>query len=149
MKTKELDLETGIKKIISVLESVDERPVLASFYGQPNRGNSRVIDTLIDYFTAKGREVGRGTGAPIKSCFDRIALPKNDIVLFHCAWLRTIDPKLTSTSEDPNYLAQTILNRELNLNVCVYNPRFYQRPDRKLYDLVICNPGSVRKWKQN
>jgi hypothetical protein len=63
------------------------------------------------------------------------------IYFFHCGWDRYKD---LFCEEDPNFLADGILDRKLDLNIGVYNPS-HTGPLRGDYDFIIRNPGSVKK----
>lgn len=151
---KELNLEDGIQEAIRAISNVDERPILVAVYGWPDSGKSYLISKLKEHFEAKGLSVTGAGGGPLPSTFERLRDYLDcfaDLVLFHCGWNRTpkaIEKILGDFSErareDPNILAERIANRKVNLNIGMYNPRFYPKPDGE-YDLIMSNPDSVKK----
>ncbi|MFH1210797.1 MAG: hypothetical protein V1645_02660 [archaeon] len=144
----ELSLEEGINKAIFVIERATSRPVLVAIYGTGDAGKTYLIDKLGDYFKSRGKSVAKMGGAPhadlfldLRDIFADEPEALNAIYLFHCGWDRQAD---LFSEEDPNFLADGILDRELDLNIGVYNPS-HTGSLRGDYDFVIKNPGSVRK----
>ncbi len=148
--TRNLDLEQGIKEAIELIKSVYEKPILAAVYGWPDSGKTYLIDRLSDYFEREGLKVSRGGGGPHDSTFETLRdCPEclSDILFFHCGWVRDNNNQCwldARAHEDPNILAETIAGRKVNLNIGIYNPLSYREPLGD-YDLVISNPGSIRK----
>ena len=131
----ESTLERGIQKAKDILKRSKNKPLLAAVYGLSDSGKSHIIDLIAEDFMAY-----RGSGAPPKSLFMSIkAFAHMELYLFHCGW-----QKQEEISEDPVLFSRNILGRELDLTIGIYNPRFYARIDGE-YDIVISNPGSVRK----
>ena len=140
-----ISLEEGIQSITTSVETINERPILIAVYGK-----SYLIRRLARNFRQKGISTNEPGSAPSSSTFTGVRDYPNtalDIYLFHCAWLRS-DSKAFERfrgHEDPNILAGKILNRNLNLNVYIYNPStasqiLINSIEHRLYDLIIQNP---------
>ena len=146
---EQVNLQQGIQRAIQIIERVDERPIMVAVYGWPNSGKSFLINTLGDYFEPRGIETARYGCGPHRETFeearDRPRFLK-DLLLFHCGWIRNNDSPSYENffgHEDPNSLAES-LGRKIHANIGIYNPNFYRFPKGN-YDLIICNPDSVRK----
>lgn len=143
---KELTFQEGLEESKGVIESVEERPILVAIYGRPNSGKTYLIHKLRDYFKQKGLEAGAYGGAPRASDFEHIrdnpGWFMNSLILYHCGWDRE-DLRMYD-HEDPTILTKGVLNRNINLNIGMYNPNFYSKP-RGEYDLIISNPASTKK----
>jgi len=145
---RELNMEKGIRESIYLLNKVDEMPKLVAVYGQPNSGKSYFIDKLAKHLENQGLSVDRNGGLD-QSTFEAINDMPNtlcDVLAFHCGWERE-DYKLNDGvfgHEDPNILARKFCGRNINMNVGIYNPDFYEYIEGD-YNMVICNPDSVKK----
>lgn len=140
----ELDFEDGVKEAIRRLEAVETKPVLAAVYGLPDHGKLYFIDKIANYFEAKGMSCPRTHGTLYRRDFEDLRDRPGDygeIKLFHCGWDRS---SYSSQHEDPNVLADEILNRKLDLNIGIYNPHMYDKLTGD-YDLLISNPDSIKK----
>ncbi|MFH2031591.1 MAG: hypothetical protein ABIJ40_13410 [Bacteroidota bacterium] len=135
-----------------------------SVSGYPNSGKSHLIEKLankyqgngFDYVMSFGGRADENTFAWINSEFNKYKDYKF-LVIFHYGLHR--DKRLTAMglpTEDPNYLAQSILGMNIDLNIGIYNPKFepktipgsstiYQ-PHAGPYDLIIKNSRSVNKY---
>ncbi|MBU2104551.1 MAG: hypothetical protein KKF67_02130 [Nanoarchaeota archaeon] len=147
----ELSLRKGTQRAIRKIKSIKEKPILVAIYGWPNSGKSYLIDRFARYFEERGLSVGRSTGGPHPSTFERLrdlgSESLKEILLFHCGWERDnlqYNGKLILKNEDPNYLVESIVRKNIHLNIGIYNPKFYRKP-RGDYDFVIINPFSKEK----
>lgn len=134
---KKLNLEEGIEKSIDLLKNTKAKPILIAVYGWPNSGKSFFINKLGNYFESKGLRVYKGSAGPRESTFFTIKKSLGSlrhVLIFHCGWERN---KLFK-DEDPNYLAEKISKRKIDLNVGIYNLNNY-RGIRGNYDIIIEN----------
>ena len=143
---KEFSLEEGAKEIVRRLKDVTERPILICIYGRGGSGKSHLIKELQQHFEKMGLKVIGYMSNPDPAHFEKKIFLENkgitiDVFMFHCSWnfMTPQDP------EDPNYLAQSILNRKINLNVGIYNPKLGVKPEGE-FDLIISNPDSVEDY---
>lgn len=137
-------LEEAIKRIKSARQT-KQKPILVAIYGKSDSGKSYFIESLKRHFTSKGLLVGGYSGAPSPSAFESIRIypsMQNNLLLFHCAWPRSV---AQFEINDPNILAERILNRKLNLNIGIYNPLMSRKPEGE-YDIIIENTRSTHKY---
>lgn len=145
---KELTLEDGVREAIRLIEQVREHPVLVAIYGWPGSGKSYLMDEMVKYFKPKGRTISKYTGKVQSSTFEYLrGIPQvmSEIHLFHCGWDRQNHNPLWTKArshEDPNILAQDIANKQVHVNIGIYTPRLYSKPEGD-YDLIIENPGAI------
>jgi len=147
----EYGFEQGFEKIVGALEGVLERPVLAAVYGWLGSGKSYLIERIAAEFKRRGLYVADQGGGPTPDTFENIKRRGDgnwvDMYLFHCAWDRSdlgfLD--MGDKKEDPNYLAEKILGRKLNLNIGIYDPRIEGIRLNGDYDLIISNPDTKRR----
>ncbi len=144
----EMNLEDGIEELIERIGS-KESPVLVAVYGWPNSGKSYLMSKIKERLEKEGWDIGYTSGAPSEETFNLIkeysSMPRKGAFMFHCGWEREfVKGILICSDQDPNVLASNILDRDLDLNIGIYNPRLYNKT-RGEYDLVISNPDSKRK----
>jgi hypothetical protein len=140
------NFEEGAKKIIERLAWVNEFPKMVSVYGVSNSGKSFLIERLRKTLSDMGYAVGGFTGAASLDDFKRIwtgvqNVRSNTIYFFHNGHA------LFPQSQDPNHWVGAALNREIHLNVGIYNPNLHSKHliTNGLYDMAISNPGSRQK----
>jgi hypothetical protein len=152
----QFDLEAGIREVVGRVGRMHgKHTLLIAVYGHPNAGKTYLIKRLAKEFEALGM-LGSG-GVLGASCFERI---KDDeasgyyslkrVVAFHCAWTlyastrrQKIGYEKASGHEDPNVLAEKILNRKVDLNIFI--DKKHPPKASKNYDLGIINPDAVVK----
>lgn len=136
-------LHSGIEQVIDKIEKAEEKPVLVAVYGPANEEKSKVVQQILDYFSVRNSPYF-SRNLPDKSLVRDIEAQGFDIYIFQCNGKRSPD-------YDPNPIVKKYLNRELNLNVLVYNPQQHQKPPGE-YDLIICTeqkPNQTEKISLN
>jgi hypothetical protein len=153
--TKELSLEEGIEEFTRLVDGIAERPILVAVYGWPDNGKSYFISKAYNRLNKRNGLAFLGSeSAPSAQSFEDMADSperfKNVLWLFHCAWERWIGELEGggwipfSDEHDPNMFAERIMNRKININICMYNPHMRRKPAGN-YDIIISNPLSVEK----
>ncbi len=144
---EELSLEQGIERIIELAKEVEEKPVLIGIYGLPNSGKSYLGGqlSLALWREAMGTIGSRGS-LYADSLRDGCT---NDYLLLYMVpdEIRFAEKKV-----------QAALNRGININVLIYNPRFQHGvsgiviPEHEIleeiqpkFDVIIANTGSTVK----
>jgi len=146
---KELSFRKGLAEIVRLIEKVERRPTLVSIYGAGSSGKSYLIDKVGEYFEGKGVRVARLSGGAGPEFFEFIKEHENDVdpdariqlYLFHVCHSRL---KGWPEEDEPDYLAEKTLGRDVDLHVGIYNPKFLGGISGE-YDVVIRNPRSVIK----
>ena len=139
----EIDLEEGIQEILKRISGVEEGPAMIAYYGWPDSGKTYIIHRVSDCLESEGIAPYNPGGSPKPNDF-RLIKEYSGIIRvaqFHCPWDRG---KRRADHEDPDIFSQEILEREISLNVGIYNPKFHTKPLCN-YDLIISNPNSVEK----
>ncbi len=143
------NFEEGRDKIIELVNCVKRKPVLVGIYGWPNSGKSYLIKEIGNYFNKKSLPSYCYGGSTYVGLFEQLRDDhqlKHSLHLFHSAWERFYDisGKVVSFEQDPGWLAENILGRDIDLKVGIYNPFLYGKIYGE-YDFVISNPSSVKK----
>jgi len=148
-----LSLEDGIKEAIRQIDAVENTPRLVAVYGYPDSGKSYLIHKVADFYKEKGQVVLRGSCSPSETSFEMIRdYPeehKDEIHMFHFGGLFYVTEEGLCTRlshDDPNALSRSILSRDMDVNIAIFNPKIYSAPVfAQGYDIAISNPDSVRK----
>src|SRR3989338_9789402 len=117
---QEFEFNEGLEEAIKRIELIQSRPRLVSVYGLPNSGKSYIIDKIGDYFKRENIEIARGSGAPSIELFEKLRDGPEvlrELLLFHYA-----SERFLFDEKDPNYLAKSIANRDIDLNILIFNP---------------------------
>ncbi|NYZ77542.1 hypothetical protein H0O02_04495 [Candidatus Micrarchaeota archaeon] len=162
-KILQFDFEGGVKEIVNRVKKLSAKEtILIAVYGWPNRGKTHLIERLVKEFGELGIEAGGCGSAPNASTFEaieRIDKNLNDSIsqegtrlkrfasIFHCGWARgeRQDYERGSDHEDPNILAEKILNKKIHINIFIYRTDISEIGINGECDLIIRNPDSVDK----
>ncbi len=149
----ECSLEEGIRESTARIKDITDIPKLIAVYGWPNSGKSYFINRIADILEKIELECYRGSGSLNSRTFEDLKanpLSFKQVLFIHCAWDRIIrrlengNIHVAQAHEDPNELAKNILERKVNLNIGIYNPKLYSKLSG-LYDILINNENSVTK----
>ena len=151
--TPHFNFDDGVQEIIKLVRKAPaDKMIFIAVYGHSGGGKTYLIEKLKKEFNKVDMVVNGCGSAPHASDFEIIKRsaspsssfpdsgPKKRVLIFHCAWDRL--PKF-GEHEDPNVLAEKILNRKINLNIGIYNPRYALHRLIGEYDLVIRNENAV------
>jgi len=143
--TLKYDFKGGIRRIIKLTQSIDERPVFIAIWGQSHAGKTHLAYNLTKEFAKFGLHPSGCT-----KINGSLRIPKNtDFCLLQCSGYREEYQEGVSnimsyyTSQDPISLVKRA-GKRVHINVYIYNPHF-QRGIEGEYELVIENPDSVIK----
>ena len=150
-KIKQVDFAEGVRTLVQLGNPLIGRvgvipwkeKILVGVYGLPNAGKTCLIDEVVYQLKIRGIEAGGEGSAPSESSFEQFVGWEHaycNYLLFHCAWERFPERRCFN-EEDPNILAQRVLDRGLNMNVGIYNSQRRRRIEGT-YDLCIRNPDS-------
>ncbi|MEE8637415.1 MAG: hypothetical protein V3T21_00020 [Candidatus Margulisiibacteriota bacterium] len=143
--TPKYRFKDGIRKIIELTQSINERPVFIAVWGHAHAGKTHLAYNLTNEFEKFGL---LSTGCATINGSLRITA-EMDFCLLQCSGYR--DLSLDSHRGDkPYYFGTNYIylvkqaGKQVHINVFIYNPRFHRKISGK-YDLVIENPDSTIK----
>lgn len=153
MIVMECDLETGIRMAIERTLPLSVTPRLVAVYGYPNAGKSYFLRKLTAQFPVLGKSAHACNSPNFPGTYTPLILEK-DYLIFHIG--DDISHHSCPAAVDVSLDTFRYLKRNIDLSVAIYNPSLHPTPHAQVfthpqtgatfqYDLIIANPGSVRK----
>jgi len=145
--TKLVFFNQGIEQLSELIEAPKEKPTLITLYGYPCHGKTELIHRVQARF--EGEKVILGVN-PNHKTLQHAGKFRDEVdsYIFHCAWMRNMIDTDKKLNYDPNGWAEELFRKKIDLNALVYNPNLMGTPNLTLdlYDLIIINPESKRKF---